>query len=95
MFTVAKAIPVPRPKRKGHALTYNWDDMNPGDSFFIPVDAVRAAAYKRAASNTRSSAHNNFIQWRNEDTSRAHYKIVTRMWTDNDVSGVRVWLMEK
>ena len=98
MFTIEKAVPVPRPKHlKNRSPMYNWGDMDPGDSFFIPVSekARTEKATKASQQSKRSAAHNGFIRWRNADTSRAHYKIVTRVWTANSISGIRVWLMEK
>lgn len=105
MFTVEKDIPIPKARHLNRSPIYNnWDDMNPGDSFFTPISekatkssrkTKRSDPIYRARQNKRAAVHNAFIRWRDEDTSRAHYKIVTRMWTENDVSGLRVWLMEK
>lgn len=105
MFTVEKGIPLPKPRPRGSSPKYNnWDGMNPGDSFFIPVpekatkssrQTKRSDPMYRARESKRAAAHNSFTRWRDKDTSRAHYKVVTRIWTENDVPGIRVWLMEK
>lgn len=106
MFIVEKNIPVPRPRHLlGRSPIYNWDDMNPGDSFFIPVSeedtkssrqTKRSDPTYRVRQSKRSAVHNAFIRWQDADASRLRYKIVTRVWLEgDDIPGIRIWLMER
>lgn len=67
---IEKNIPLPKKAGVGRALTYPWDDMEPGDSFFVETDKSCPSAPQSARdkgwkfSNRR--VENGFRIWRVE-----------------------------
>lgn len=49
-YPIEKGIPVPALRGRVYAPRYPWDDMVPGDSFFVPagpqLKSIQSMAYK-------------------------------------------------
>ena len=80
MFKIDKNIAMPEVKlaRRGAAQKYPFDNMKPGDSFFVPVDEGQDLEARRQVIGSSARARG--------------YRINTRCVTEDGVKGVRIFM---
>lgn len=83
MIPIDKNVPVPVPKTRQHGglrgTKYNWNEMQPGDSFFAPgmfTDPKKGRPVMRTENGRKIHPDSTWM---------------TRSVTEKGVAGVRVW----
>lgn len=81
---IEKHIPIPPKNSLNH---YPFDDMEIGDSFFVPC------LHGESESTCRKRLQGAFQRWRKSRNSTLGH--TTRQVIQDGVSGIRLWIIEK
>lgn len=81
-IVIEDSVPV-RPRGRGTVLPL--DDLEVGQSFFVPADAQTKEGQRSLQARLCSASRK--VRLRNNDDR----EFVTRSLTENDVMGVRIW----